>query len=174
KETEAGGAKLSSRGPVTVNWDIKPDILAPGTDIVSTVPGGYQMLQGTSMAAPHAAGAIALLKEAHPNWSNEKILGALKTTGKQMVAKKGQPLEPISQGTWLIQQERTNETLYVLYNCTMKFAELTRKTKTASAYVTIDNTTSEPQDFLCHIPPRSHGVNFPLPLSFRIEPKEKK
>lgn len=174
KETEAGVAKFSSRGPVTVNWDIKPDILAPGTDIVSTVPEGYQMLQGTSMAAPHAAGAIALLKEAHPNWSNEKILGALKTTGKQMVAKKGQPLEPISQGTGLIQPERAIETPTVLYDSTLTFGEFSRKRKTATADVTIENTTSEPQDYSFQLPPRTQGVNFHLPLSFTIEPKEKK
>src|SRR5699024_2864076 len=99
KEKEAGVAEFSSRGPVTVNWDIKPDILAPGTDILSTVPGGYQMLQGTSMAAPHAAGAIALVKEARPNWSNEQIYGALKTTSKQMMDNDEKPLDPIEQGT---------------------------------------------------------------------------
>ncbi|MDY0394232.1 S8 family serine peptidase [Virgibacillus halophilus] len=79
-ETKAGIAAFSSRGPVTVNWQIKPNVSAPGTNIVSTVPDGYEALQGTSMAAPHVSGAAALLKEAHPDWSNEKIAAALETT----------------------------------------------------------------------------------------------
>src|SRR5699024_6829433 len=49
RETTHHIAPFSSRGPVTVNWEIKPDVLAPGTNILSTVPGGYQKLQGTSM-----------------------------------------------------------------------------------------------------------------------------
>ena len=59
-------ADFSSRGPVTVTWDIKPDLLAPGVNIDSTVPSGYMVLAGTSMSAPHVAGACALLKQAHP------------------------------------------------------------------------------------------------------------
>lgn len=49
-------AEFSSRGPVTSTWEIKPDVVAPGVAINSTVPGGYTPLQGTSMAAPHVAG----------------------------------------------------------------------------------------------------------------------
>ncbi|GGC95241.1 minor extracellular protease vpr [Thalassobacillus devorans] len=79
-------ADFSSRGPVTLSWMIKPDVSAPGVNIVSTFPDeGYAALQGTSMSSPHVAGAAALLLEKNPGWGTNDVKAALMNTAKDVV-----------------------------------------------------------------------------------------
>ncbi|WP_240190066.1 S8 family serine peptidase [Bacillus sp. P14.5] len=79
-------ASFSSRGPVTLSWMIKPDVSAPGVDIVSTYPGGgYTSLQGTSMASPHVAGAAAILLQKNPSWGADDVKAALMNTAADVI-----------------------------------------------------------------------------------------
>ncbi|WP_088036097.1 S8 family serine peptidase [Evansella clarkii] len=98
-------ANFSSRGPVMNNWMIKPDVSAPGVAIVSTVPThnpenpyGYASLQGTSMSAPHVAGAAALVLQANPDWSVDFVKAALMNTAEKLYDADGVIYPHNSQG----------------------------------------------------------------------------
>jgi subtilisin family serine protease len=86
-------AGFSSRGP-TQDRFLKPDVVAPGVDVVSSgyavgaFPApftGFGSASGTSMAAPHVAGASALLKQLHPDWTPAQVKSALMTTATEDV-----------------------------------------------------------------------------------------
>ncbi len=71
-------AVFSSRGPVTVDGSnrTKPDVAAPGVDVLSAFPHGtYSVESGTSMAGPHVAGVVALMWSAQP-----KLIGDIPRT----------------------------------------------------------------------------------------------
>jgi subtilisin family serine protease len=83
-------APFSSQGPSPGILGFKPDVMAPGMAIPSTFPGGLIVnLDGTSMAAPHVAGAAALLRKLHPAWTVADVKSALVTTA---LAVAGAPL----------------------------------------------------------------------------------
>ena len=73
-------AHFSSRGPVSPFY-IKPNLVAPGAYINSThINGGYNFTSGTSFAAPHVSGAIALMKEKYPELTNNQIESIILTS----------------------------------------------------------------------------------------------
>jgi subtilisin family serine protease len=105
-------ADFSSRGP-TVDGAIKPDVTAPGVDITAASakgsvlakeegenPPGYVTLSGTSMATPHVAGAAALLKQQHPDWTFGELKAVLVGSAK------GGTYTPFQQGSGRIQVDK--------------------------------------------------------------------
>ena len=96
-------AGFSSRGPNNGALDIiKPDVSAPGVAILAAGAGTdtFMSISGTSMASPHVAGAFALLKQAHPDWSAAEARSALMTTARNGLLKTfgTQPADPFDVG----------------------------------------------------------------------------
>lgn len=91
-------ASFSSKGPVAQGWLLKPDLLAPGVSINSTVLGSsYRHYSGTSMATPHIAGAAALLRQLHPDWSPLRVKAVLMNTALDL------GLDVLEQGAGRVQ-----------------------------------------------------------------------
>ena len=76
-------ASFSAAGPTPLSLRLKPDVVAPGTSILSSEPTNeWRLSSGTSMAAPHVSGAVALLLQRHPEWSPEQVKAALTSTAR--------------------------------------------------------------------------------------------
>jgi subtilisin family serine protease len=85
-------ASFSSRGPIRSEYFLKPDVTAPGRSIWAAYHQGdadgdytFNVIQGTSMSSPHAAGAAALLRALHPEWTPAQVQAAMMTTARNTV-----------------------------------------------------------------------------------------
>jgi len=110
-QSETGNVigSFSARGPAPVADILKPDVSAPGINILAgftpdaanAMPGeDFAYLSGTSMSTPHIAGVAALLRQAHPDWSPSAVKSSLMTTARQsLLSSDGQsPAIPFDHG----------------------------------------------------------------------------
>ncbi|WP_420491618.1 S8 family serine peptidase [Neobacillus drentensis] len=165
-------ADFSSRGPVTGTWEIKPDLLAPGVAINSTIPGGYLSLQGTSMAAPHVAGACALIKQAHPDWTPEQIKAALMNTAKPLM-KAAAFYRTYEQGAGRIQVAEAVKAESLVTPSSLHFGKF-HEEDVHKSILKIENTSRRTLRYTFDIPHHIDGLRWRLPLGFTLEPKQSK
>jgi subtilisin family serine protease len=148
-------ASFSSRGP-SVGSGLKPDITAPGVNILAQgfAPGttgearhhGFGQVSGTSMAAPHVAGAGALLKQIHPDWSPGWIKSALMSTSKYMdiYLDDGSPAQPLQMGAGRLDLTRAADPGVILDPPSLSYGRVTLgDTKPMTVNVTSVASTSQ-------------------------------
>lgn len=125
-------AGFSSIGPSPLSLRLKPDVTAPGVDVLSSVPvrsGTWASFSGTSMAAPHVAGAVALLLERHPGWTPAQVKSALVQTAAPL------PVSPTRAGAGAVDVARAGDPLLFAAPTSVSFGLLRRGGR---AGVTID------------------------------------
>ncbi|RAL25570.1 S8 family serine peptidase [Thermoflavimicrobium daqui] len=137
-------ANFSSRGP-TVNYTLKPDLAAVGVNVYSSVVGGgLQMFNGTSMATPHVAGAVALLKQAHPNWTPQNLKSALVGTARDAKDTK----KPVDVGSGIMNVGAALNPVAMLEPASLSFGKVKSKTGEVKIKVSLKNTTNQTQVYM--------------------------
>ena len=123
-------ASFSSAGPTPISFRLKPDVTAPGVAVLSSVParhGTWAYFDGTSMAAPHVAGAAALLRERHPAWTVAEIKSALVLTGNPVRGGRGaREAPPTREGGGMIWLPRADQPLVFANPTSLSFGLVAR------------------------------------------------
>jgi subtilisin family serine protease len=122
---------FSSRGPAA-NFDlIKPDITAPGVDVLAAYAGtaltgseqAVDTLSGTSMASPHVTGAVLLVRQARPSWTPPEVKSALMMTATTQVYLEDQITlaGPLARGSGRVRVDRAINAGLVLNETSANF-----------------------------------------------------
>jgi subtilisin family serine protease len=125
-------AGFSSAGPTPLSLRLKPDVSAPGVGILSSVPDGWSTLSGTSMAAPHVAGAAALIQQRHPEWTPEQIKAALVGTADPAFAAGRAPAPPTRTGGGVVDVVAADRPLVLASPSSLSFGLLRPGTGTTA------------------------------------------
>ncbi|MCY9759319.1 S8 family serine peptidase [Paenibacillus alvei] len=126
EEQRSRMSAISSRGPAVGTWLLKPDLVAPGINVRSSVPRnqmeqGYGNMSGTSMAAPYVSAAAAVLLEAHPEWTPAMVKSALMTSADKLTDNNGAEYPYHAQGSGLVNVDRAMETISFLQPAALSY-----------------------------------------------------
>lgn len=180
-------ALFSSRGPTFQN-SLKPDVVAPGINILSAgfanAGGvdqhlGFGLVSGTSMAAPQVAGSVALLRQAHPEWSPLEIKSALMSTANAEVwldAAHTRYASVLARGAGRVDLARADNPGIIFDRPALSFGPVSRtpgEPTLLRTTVGARNITNVPQTLALSANPTNGPVEFQIhvaPYQFTVEP----
>jgi len=140
---------FTSKGPRSIDGAIKPEISAPGDMVISAAKGrGKETVQmsGTSMAAPHMSGVMALMKQAHPGLSAEELKAVVMGTAKT-IGEKGTRYSVSLQGSGRVQADVAAAAKVISDVPAMSLGEIGVETKkTIRRTINLKNISNEKLD----------------------------
>ena len=162
-------ASFSSMG-LSGDSAFKPEITAPATRVVSSIPGGkYSPMDGTSMATPMISGLSALLKQARPMWTHQQIKSAFMNTADIMMNPINKlPISFTLQGAGTARLDKAINTPAFLEPRALVFSETPDK---VTQLIKVSNNKQIKQVFALSAE-FFHLSHEPLPLSISFDKKE--
>jgi len=133
-------AGFSDSAPTPVSLQFKPDVTAPGEDVLSSLPQDqWDRWSGTSMSSPHVAGAAAVLLQRHPTWAVQQIKSALATTGDPVHPAGGAgEVAALREGGGRIDLPRADNPLIFVAPTNLSFALVQRNAKLSKTITLTD------------------------------------
>ena len=159
-------ASFSSSGPTPLSLQLKPDVTAPGVDILSSFPHNeWTELAGTSMATPHVAGAAALLRQRHPGWTVAQIKSALVATGDPVRSQNSSAeVSVLREGGGRIDLVRADNPLVFVDPTNIAFG-LVHRGSTATRPLTLVDAGGGPAPWTATLAPQATPTGVTLSLS---------
>lgn len=148
-QTERGGVptSFSAGGPTPFGHALKPDIAAPGGQILSSTltefaGAPFAVFDGTSMSAPHVAGAAALLLERHPAWTPRQVKSALMSTAGPAYSDTARTTEAsvLLEGAGLVRLEEADDPRIFTDPPSLSFGDLDTRAGPASRSIALTVT----------------------------------
>jgi minor extracellular serine protease Vpr len=172
---------FSSAGPTDFGGFLKPDVSAPGLDVLSSTPPAttgstFSVFAGTSMATPHVAGAAALLLQQHPSWTSWNVKSALMSTaGPAWGNTAGTEEAPVLlEGSGLANVENANDPKVFTDPQSLSFQriDVTTGAQQTSQLVTVTDAGGGAGNWAVSVVPQSQtsGVSIGVPGTVALGP----
>jgi subtilisin family serine protease len=131
---------FSDGAPTPLSLQLKPDVTAPGQNVLSSIPGNdWDSWSGTSMATPHVAGAAAVLIQRHPSWTPAQVKSALELTGAPVRSATGSAeVSTMREGGGRIDLPRADKPLIFTTPTSLSFGLVARGGTAAQSFTVAD------------------------------------